>query len=473
LLLYKKLKIKSVADLEKAIGKGKIAPVLGLKTEERIRKGIEYKKKSEGRHLLSEALTLARRIEGELRAVSGVKHAVVAGSVRRKQETVGDLDFIVTTSSPKKVMDAFASLPDVQELIERGPTMVVVRLRNGMHADIRVVPDDSFGAALQYFTGDKEHNIVVRKMAIAKGLKLNEYGIWRGKKRLASRTEEEVYKVLGLPYMEPEIRTASGEIEAAKAGGLPKLIPYGSLRGDLQIQTAWTDGSASIEKMAEEARGLGLEYIAVTDHTKTLAMTGGLDEKKLAEQGKKIDAVNAGYERQKVDFRVLKGSEVNIMKDGKLDIDGAALAKLDLVGASVHSHFTLSRVEQTARMIAAMNNAHVDVIFHPTGRILGERDQYDIDIEAVLKEAKRTGTAMELNASPDRLDLRDAFVRRAVELGVKLVIDSDSHHPSGFASLEYGVAVARRGWATSADVLNTRKLPALLSWLKKPKSQRK
>jgi DNA polymerase (family 10) len=472
--LFEALRVKDLAGLEKAarIGRIRDLPGFGEKLEKKIIKGIEFKKKARGRMILGHVLPVARDLEETLRSIPGVRHAVAAGSVRRMQETVGDLDILVTTSSPERVMQVFAGFPEVVEVLEHGPTKTVVRLRNGLQADVRVVEDDAFGAALQYFTGSKEHNVVVRKMAIAKGLKLNEYGIWRGKKRLASRTEEDVYKVLGLPYIEPEIRTAGGEIEAAKRGKLPRLINYRSIKGDLQVQTDWTDGAETIEVMAEEARSLGLEYIAVTDHTKSLAMTGGLDEGKLVQQAKMIDLLNDDYRRRQVGFKVLKGTEVNILKDGALDLHDKTLARLDVVGAAIHSHFNLPRAEQTSRMIAAMRNPHVDVIFHPTGRIIHEREPYDIDMEAVLKEARRTGTAMEIDAYPDRSDLRDAHVRMSVALGVKLLIDTDAHHPSHFKYLDLGVAIARRGWATKKDVLNTRGLDDLLAWLDTPKDKR-
>ncbi len=473
--LYQKLKIKTLADLEKAAAAGKISaiPHFGKKTEQNIVKGIERTKRAGGRHVLGHILPTAERMVEQIRNVRGVKHAEVAGSIRRRQETIGDMDILVTTSDPEKVMAVFTGFPDVADVLEHGPTKTVVRLKNGMRADVRVIPDESFGAALQYFTGSKEHNVVVRKMAIAKGLKLNEYGIWRGKKRIASRTEEEVYKALGLSYMDPEIRTDSGEIEAAKRGKLPKLIPYGAVRGDLQVQSDWTDGDASIEAMADAARKLGREYIAITDHTRALAMTGGLDEKKLAKQGAAIDVLNAKFKKEGAKFRVLKGSEVNVMKDGSLDIDDAALAKLDVVGISVHSHFNLTRDEQTKRIIAAMKNPHADILFHPTGRIIHKRDPYDVDMEKVLKAAKATGTAVEIDAYPDRSDLKDVHVRMAVALGVKLVIDTDAHHPSHLGYLDLGVAIARRGWAKKSDVLNTRPVEELLGWFKMAKGKRK
>jgi len=309
----------------------------------------------------------------------------------------------------------------------------------------------------------------VRQLAKKKGYKLNEYGLFKGKKRIAAKTEEDVYKKLGLPYIEPEIRTASGEIEAARAEKLPKLIPYGSVLGDLHTHTEWTDGSVSIEKMARAAKKLGLKYIAITDHTKHLTITGGLDEKKLAKHGREIDGLN----KKLSGFKILKGTECDILKDGSLDLNDKALEKLDVVGVSVHSHFNLSRGEQTKRIIRAMENPHVDILMHPTGRVLGHRPAIDLDMEEVMKTAKRTGTALEIDAHPHRSDLRDVHVRMAVEAGCKLTISTDAHQPGHMKYLDLGVAIARRGWATKRHVLNTRTFTELMKWLKMPKSKRR
>jgi DNA polymerase (family 10) len=397
-----------------------------------------------------------------LRAVSGVKRLEVAGSIRRRKETIGDGDLLVVAGEPQRVMDALAGLPEVADVIAHGPTKTSVKLRSGMDVDMRVVPAESFGAALLYFTGSKAHNIVLRKMAIAKGLKLSEYGVFHGEKSIAGRTEEEVYAALGLPYIPPELREDLGEIDAALAGTLPDLIDYADLRGDLQTQTNWTDGANSIEDMAREAKRHGLQYIAVTDHTKGLAMTGGCDEKKLRKQMAAIDELNT----KGLGIRLLKGAEVNINKDGTLDIDDETLAMLDVVGVAVHAHFNLSRDDQTRRVVRAMENPHADILFHPTGRLIGKREAYDIDIDEVIKTAKRTGTVLEIDAFPDRMDLKDEHARKAVEAGVKLVIDSDAHHTNHFGVLHYGVAVARRGWVRKSDVLNTRPVGEFLKGLK-------
>jgi DNA polymerase (family 10) len=344
----------------------------------------------------------------------------------------------------------------------QGKTKSMVKLRNGMDVDLRVVEKESFGAALNYFTGSKDHNVTLRRIAQEKGLKLNEYGLFCGSKRIAGKTEEGVYKALGLAYVAPELRENQGEIEAAKKGELPDLVGYGDLHGDLQTQTTWTDGSNSIEEMAAEAKRLGLEYIAITDHTKSLAMTGGSDERKLLKQMAAIDKINQSLKG----IKILKGAEVNINKDGTLDIKDEVLAKLDVVGVAVHSHFNLPRKEMTERITRAMRNPHADILFHPTGRVIQKREPYDVDMDAIIKTAKETGTVLEIDAYPDRLDLKDEHVRKVVQAGVKLVIDSDAHSVNHIRFLEFGIAQARRGWAEKKDVINTKPLKEFLKCLK-------
>jgi DNA polymerase (family X) len=344
-----------------------------------------------------------------------------------------------------------------------GEAKTLVRLASGMDADLRVVPRESFGAALLYFTGSKAHNVALRGLAKGRGLKLNEYGLFRGARCLAGRTEEEVYEALGLAFVPPELREDTGEIEAAQEGRLPALIEHGELRGDLQVQTSWTDGVASIEEMARAARALGLSYMAVTDHTQGLAMARGLDEARLLEQGNAIETLN----RKLRGFRVLRGAEVNIREDGSLDLADAALARLELVGAAVHSHFRQSRADATRRLVRAIENPNVDVLFHPTARSLGHREPIALDIDAVIAAAKRAGTVLEIDAMPDRLDLPDEYVRKAVAAGVPLAIDSDAHQPGQLACADaLGVAVARRGWARRADVINTLPVGECLARLK-------
>ncbi|MFC1639083.1 DNA polymerase/3'-5' exonuclease PolX [Patescibacteria group bacterium] len=473
--LHDRLKIKTLDDLARAARKGQVRelPGFGEKSEQAILKGIALMRRAGQRRLLGRVLPLARELERRCKSLPGVKRAVVAGSLRRRRETVGDFDVVLTAASPKRAMDSFASLPQVKKTLERGDRNIMVRLENGMTCDVIVVPDGSFGAAVQHFTGNKDHNVEIRKLAAERGLKLNEYGLWRGKKRLASRTEREVYRRLGLPYVEPELRTASGEIEAALKGKLPDLLPYGSVRGDLQVQTDWTDGAASVAEMTEAARKAGLEYFAVTDHTRSLAMAGGLDGRKLAAQGREIAKLNDRLKRARRSFTVLSGAETNILKDGRIDIPDASLARLDFVGAAVHASFRLSKREQTERLIRAMRNPHVDAIMHPTARLIHRREPIELDIERLMRAARETRTALEIDAFPERSDLKDTHVRLAVEHGVRLTVSTDAHHPDHFRFIELGEAIARRGWARKRDVLNTRTAASLLKWLRTPKQKRR
>lgn len=462
--LYDQLGVKTVDDLDAAAHAGKVRhlPHFGERSEQKILKGIAFLKQSGGRVPLGEALPLMTELAQRLSEVPGVQRIEVAGSIRRRKEMIGDGDLLVVSDDPERVMEALIRLPEVADVIAHGPSKTSVKLRMGMDVDMRVVPAEVFGAALLYFTGSKLHSIALRKLAQAKGLKLSEYGVFRGDTAIASVTEADMYASLGLPYIPPELREDTGEMDAALAGTLPDLIGYDDLRGDLQTQTDWTDGANSIEDMALEAKRRGLEYIAITDHTKSLAMTKGSDEKKLREQMAAIDELNA----KGLGIAILKGAEVNINKDGTLDINDDTLAMLDVVGVAVHAHFNLTRDEQTCRVIRAMENPHADILFHPTGRLVGKRSAYEIDIDEIIKAAKRTGTVLEIDAFPERMDLKDDHARKAVEAGVKLVIDSDAHHTSHFGMLHYGIAVARRGWVKKDDVINTRPLREFLAALK-------
>jgi DNA polymerase (family X) len=462
--LYEHLGVRTLADLEAAARAGKVRAVEGFgeKKEQKLLRSIGFVQARTGRLPIGEVLPAALQIEARLRAIAGVRQVAIAGSLRRRKETIGDMDFLVVATRPASVMERFAAMPEVTEVHGRGSTKGSVRLAIGIDADLRIVPAESFGAALQYFTGSKDHGVACRRIALEKGLKLNEYGVFRGDRAIAGRTEEGVYEAIGLPWIAPELREDRGEIAAALAGKLPRLIEYGSLRGDLQTQTDWTDGADSIGEMAKSAKARGLEYIAITDHTRDLAMTRGADEQKIARQMKEIDSLNAKLRG----FRVLRGAEVNIRRDGTLDIEDSALAALDVVGVAVHSHFDLPRAEMTERVCRAMRNPHADILFHPTGRMLGKREPYAIDLDAVIRVARETGTALEIDAYPDRLDLSDEAARRAVEAGVKLTIDSDAHASAHFAALDYGVAVARRGWAEARHVLNTLPVDELLAALK-------
>ena len=473
---WQKLKIKTAEDLEKAAKNGKLRklPRMSEKLEQKIITSLEFHKAHGMRFFIGEALPLMRDIEKRLQNLKWVRHVAVAGSIRRRKETIGDGDILATSDNPQKVMDYFVSMPEVAEVLAHGETKSMVRLHNGLEFDLRVVPQESLGAALQYFTGNKDHNVALRKIAIAHDWKLNEYGLFKIAKQrkngrettqkevlISGRTEEEVYAKLGLAYIEPELREMTGELKAAEANTLPKLVGYGDLQGDLQVQTNWTDGANSLEEMAEAAKRVGLKYIAITDHTKRLAMTGGLDEKRLLQQMAEIDTLN----KKISGIAILKGSEVDILKDGSLDISDTVLAKLDIVGASVHSYFDMSRKEMTARVVRAMQNSHVDILFHPTGRVVNSRPPYEIDMEAIIKTAKKTGTVLEANASK-RLDLKDEYIRMAVGAGVKIAIDSDAHAAPHFSFLEYGIAQARRGWAEKKDIINGWPMEKMLSMLK-------
>jgi len=463
--LYDRLRVRTPADLAAAARAGKIRtlPHFGARSEERILKGLAFVETSGRRTPLATVAPLVDALAATVAAVRGVQRVAVAGSIRRRKETIGDADLVVVARRPAEAIAGFTALPQVVRVLGRGGTKASVTLDTGLQVDLRVVPADSFGAALLYFTGSKAHNVALRQLAIKRKLKLNEYGLFRGTRAVAGRTEEEIYAALGLGFVPPELREDRGEIEAARAGTLPRLIEPGALRGDLQTQTDWTDGAHSIEAMAEAARAEGLEYIAITDHTVSLAMTGGCDARKLRRQMREIDRLN-----RKLDgIRILKGAEVNIDKEGGLDIDDDALAALDVVGIAVHSHFHLPRAQMTARIVRAMRNPHADILFHPTGRIIGKREPYDLDLGAVIAAARETGTVLELDAYPERLDLRDEHVRQAIAAGVPIVIDSDAHSTAHLPfSRRYGIDQARRGWATARDVLNTRPVTGFLAALK-------
>jgi len=470
--LHDALGVRTVADLAEAVRAGRVRalPGFGARTEARFQRGIEALEQGAGRHLLGAVWSLAEEIEARLRAVRGVTQACVAGSFRRRRETVGDLDFLAVSAAPERVMDAFVAMPEVEHVHARGPTKTLVRLRGGIDADLRVVPAESFGAALLYFTGSKAHNVALRRRAQERGWLLNEYGLFAGARRLAGADEAGVYRKLGLPWIAPELREDRGELEAAEAGRLPVLLEHGALRGDLQVQTTWSDGVATIEEMVAAARALGLEYLAVTDHTRDLAMARGCDEERLLAQAAAIRKLD----RRLRGFRVLTGAEVNLREDGSLDVADAALAELDVVGAAIHSHFDLPRAEQTQRVLRALENPHVDLLFHPSARAIGRRPAVQLDWDAVFAAARRTGTVLEVDAMPDRLDLSDEGVRSAVAAGVKLAVDSDAHRPEQLAYADrFGVATARRGWATKADVVNAWPVGRMLAALKGPRRARR
>jgi len=464
LLLHQKLGITTIEQLEQACRDGRVRtlPRMGAKTEENILKGIALLRRTKERQPVGRVLPQAQEILEALRALKEVRALAVAGSLRRMKETIGDIDVVVTSGRPERVMETFTTLPRVKQVLARGPTRSSVVLDSGIQADVRVVEPESFGAALQYFTGSKDHNVKVRERAVRRGLKVNEYGVFRVKDdaRLAGSTEEEVYAAVGLPWIPPEIREDQGEVELAERGRLPALVQLTDIRGDLQMHTRWSDGSDNVEAMARAAQELGYEYIAITDHSQSLKFVGGVLIDELRANAKTCRRVS-----EKVGIAVLIGTECDILPDGRLDYPDDLLAELDVVVGSVHSRLRMSREEMTARIVRAMENPHVDIIGHPTGRLLGQREGYEVDMERLVEAARRTDTVLEINASPDRLDLSDVHAKLARERGVMLAISTDAHSRYELRHMEYGVAVARRAWVEPQHVLNTRSLPDLRAYL--------
>ncbi|MEN6451595.1 MAG: DNA polymerase/3'-5' exonuclease PolX [Thermoguttaceae bacterium] len=463
--LHRELKIATLDELREACEAHRVRGLkgFGAKTEAAILQGLAIASEAGKRILWIEADQHVQEILHHMRECRAVEQITAAGSYRRGKETVGDLDFLAVTRDVAATMDHLAAFPGVAMVTARGDTKMSLRLAANVQVDLRAVEAESFGAALQYFTGSKEHNIVLRGRAKAKGLKINEYGVFRGEERIAGRTEEEVYKTLGLPCFPPELREARREFEWADAGRLPKLVEPGDIRGDLHVHTTWTDGTASIGEMAYTARARGLKYIAITDHSKRVSMVHGLDAAKLREQWEEIDQLNRRIE----DFTVLKGVEVDILEHGGLDLPDDCLARADWVVASVHYGQQQSREQITARVIEALANPYVSAIGHPTGRMLLQRKPYEIDLDAVLRAAREHGKMLELNAHPVRLDLDDVACAMAKAVGVLIVINTDSHRPEGLDVMRCGVQQARRGGLTKADVANTRTWPQLKKLLRK------
>ena len=463
-VLYEKLNVENLGDLERMAKTGKIAPLFGFgsKTEKNILQGLKFLKKSKGRFLLGEILPKVKEIKQAFKNLKQVQEISVAGSIRRGKETIGDIDLLVTTKEPAKVMDFFVSLPGVIKVWGKGRTKSSIRLKQGFDVDLRIVAKKSYGSALQYFTGSKEHNIATRKIAMSKGLKLNEYGLFKQRKRIVGSNEEELYKAIGFDWIPPELRENRGEIQAALKGKLPQLIERKDIKGDLHCHS----GHDTILEMAKKAMEMGHQYLGISDHTKFLRIENGLDEKQLIKQGKEIDRLNKRFKNQGINFQILKGAEVNILKNGLLDIKDETLSKLDYVIAGVHSNMKMGKVEMTKRIIRAMKNPYVKILSHPTGRILKKRDEYQIDFDKILKTAKELGKVLEINSFPSRLDLNDKNIKRAKEFGVKMVINSDAHHKNQLEYIEFGVLQARRGWAEKKDIINTLPLTKLMNFLK-------
>ncbi|MBI3934723.1 MAG: DNA polymerase/3'-5' exonuclease PolX [Acidobacteria bacterium] len=452
-------KIHSLDDLEQLAQQGKLRdlPRMGEKLEQKILKSIEAHRRTAGRFMIDVADHLAQELQEYLSACFGVKSVTPAGSLRRGCETIGDLDLLVTGGNPEEVAEHFLKFPKVTDIIARGENKISVKLKEGIQVDVRLLEPSSYGAALQYFTGSKAHNVVLRDRAKRMGYKLNEYGLFRIAEnvKVAGKTEQEIYKALELDYIEPEMRENFGEIETAAKKKLPHLLRFEDIRGDLHMHSTATDGRCSIREMAEAAQQRGLAYIAMTDHSKALAMANGMNEKRVLAQIKDIARLNAEVEG----IRIFSSNEVDIRQDGALDLDDEVLAQLDVVVASVHSLMNQTKKQMTDRLLHAFENPYLNILAHPTGRLLLRREPYEFDFETVFQEAERRNIAMEINAFPDRLDLCEHHLRLCKQFGVKIVISTDSHHTKHLQHMKYGVLMARRGWLEKNDVLNT--LPAM------------
>jgi DNA polymerase (family 10) len=463
-LLYEKAGVHDVAKLEELAKAGRLKGLPGIqaKTEANILKGIAVVRQGQARMLLGRALPLAEELAHALERVKEVKQLGLAGSIRRRKETVGDMDILTTSTRPDKVMDAFVRLPQVADVIERGDTKASVRHREGIQVDLRVVEPEVFGAALVYFTGSKQHNIRIREMAQKKGLKISEYGVFKEStgRRVAGKTEEEVYAAVGLPWIPPELREDAGEIEAALKRRLPELVEERDIRGDLHDHTHASDGHHSIEALVEKARERGYQYIVVSDHSRSATIARGLSIQALRAHVKKIRAAQKRFR----DITILAGSECDILADGTMDYPDDVLAELDIVLAAVHARFKQPRAEMTRRICRALENPYVNILAHPTGRLLGERDPYDVDLDAVFRTAKAHGKAVEINCYPQRLDLNDIHARRAAELGVLIAVNTDAHFLDNLENVALGVATARRAWIGPAGVINTWPVKKLLLW---------
>lgn len=508
-LIFDKFPVKNLNDLEKLAKDGKLKEIPGFSQnkEENILKKIELHRKGKGRFLLGEIYPLVKQIEKYLASLDNATKVVAVGSFRRMKETIGDIDFLVVSDNPSNIIESFVNMPEVKEILSRGTSKAFIKFNNGLDSDLLVIPIESYGAALQYFTGSKEHGIALRRLAQLKGLRLNEWGLFdiKSNQKVAGELEEGLYNKLGLEWIPPEMRENKGEIEIAKRGSnvwrkkMMKLLSYNDLKGDLQVHSHNTDGKMSIEEMVYFAKvTFGLDYIAITDHTKSLKIAKGLNELQLLDQANKIYELNdrikngnfftdmdnlmkkdSGEKRemQRIknekdtemdyrDFRILSSAEVNILKDGSLDIPNNILDKLDIVGAAIHSNFSLPIEIQTNRLIKAAQNPSIDIIFHPTGRIINKRDGYPVDVPKLITIVKDTNTILEIDSHYNRLDLRDEYIKIAVQNNIKLVIDSDAHHPLHYAFLEFGISQARRAWAERNDILNTLPIIDLLKNLK-------
>lgn len=464
--LSTELGVKSVDDLEQAIKDGRVAGLfrLGDKTADNILQQIQALRRKDQRIPIGEALPIVEEVLGALRPLPGVKNLTAAGSLRRFRETVGDIDLMGTADNPEEVINAFVALPQIREVLAKGPTKASVILPGGLQADLRMVEHDSFGSLLQYFTGSKQHNIALRTKQQKRGCKLSEYGITDTKTDKLEKfaTEEKFYRRLGLQYIPPELREDMGEIDLAEKSAIPKLVELADIKGDIHVHTDWSDGHHSVEAMAEAAKALGYQYLAITDHSAGRGVAHGLSEQRLRQQIDEIKLLNKKLEG----IRILSGIEVDIRADGSIDLPEGPLAELDIVIAAVHSAMGQSEEQMTRRLIGAIENPHIDVIAHPTCRLLGEREPIAVDLEAIFRAAAKYGKALEINAMPSRLDLKDTHVYRARELGVKLIMGTDAHSTEHLGFMRYGIGIARRGWCQPEHILNTLTIGEIMAFLK-------
>ncbi len=465
-LVYEKLGVKDIDSLEQVANEGKLSvlPGLGEKTQVQIIEGIQIVRAGMERTLLSDAISVAERIENELSKLKVIEQLAIAGSTRRRRETIGDLDIIVVTTDSETVMGSFVSSEGVTAVLAHGPTKSSVRLDSGLQVDLRVLPSESFGAGLQYFTGSVDHNVKLRSIAQKMKLRLNEYGLYKDKKRVAGEDEEGIYRALGLQYVPPELREDKGEIEAAQKGELPNLVTMNEIHGDLHSHTDQSDGKNTLEEMLDAAEGHGYNYYCVSDHTKSLTIANGMDEERLLKRLEEIDGLNASGRWK---MKILKGAEVDILADGSLDIEDTVLSQLDIVTVSIHSRMKDKKNTMTERVCHALENKYIHILGHPTGRLIGKRSEFEIDLEQVFETAKKHNVIMELNAHPQRLDLNAGNLRVATKIGLKIAINTDAHAISELDNMRFGVYQARRGWLTPDDVINTYSLKKLMKFIKK------
>jgi len=464
-VIHKALGVNTIADLERAARSGRLAKLKGFGpvTEQAILRGIAQDRTHTARTPLAEAEAYIRPIVESLKNAPGIQRLDVAGSYRRRSETVGDVDILVAAGKAASVAERFIHHPDVKRVLAHGDTRCSVVLTSGLQVDLRIVPPASYGAALHYFTGSKAHNIAVRTLGVRRRLKINEYGVFRGARRIGGASEEEVFKAVGLPWIPPELRENRGELDAARAGMLPDLVEVADIRGDLQMHTTYTDGKHSLADMAQACAGRGYEYIAITDHTQAVRVAGGLGRAEFRKQFRELDAV----QRRVRGLTLLKGAEVDILDDGSLDLDDATLAELDVVVVSVHSRFNLTKAAMTRRIVRALQHPRAHILGHPTGRLIGKRDPYPLDMAEIIKAARDYHVMLEVNAQPDRLDLSDVHASMAREAGVRLVISTDAHRIEELDWIRYGVDQARRAWCTARDIANTARLAAFRKLLAK------